>query len=504
MTTCRVFHFPRVLVWILTFFLSLILYYANTPLAFAKQKMASTKETKQMVIRVVDKQFQVDDKGKAVKAFELIFIKEDKSISRNGYFGVKGDVFDVIVENKSSEPTTMHWHGLIVPNDQDGVPEVTQMLIQPGESRAYKYKIVQAGTYWMHSHQGLQEQQQLSAPLIIYDPDDKKEEQQEVVMFIEDFTYEDPNMIFKNLRGIKIQNKMKPNKNRADFNDVDYYTHLTNKHSLFDPNIITVTSSKDVRLRIINGAASTNYQIDLGELEGTLIAVDGENIKPVKGNKFPIGIANRLDILVNLPEQGGTFPILGLAEGTKKQTGLILTTDKTKTLKLNPISKKTMGRVNYYKLEKQLHSLVPLVKNPIDITLNFSLQGTMSGYVWSINKESWPNITPSVVKKGDRVEMVFSNQDSMSHPMHFHGHVFQVTEIDGMMIENGAKRDTILVQPNTTIKVQFDANNPGVWVMHCHNLYHMAAGMLTTIEFKDYPLPDFYLKAINLSKTGVS
>lgn len=120
----------------------------------------------------------------------------------------------------------------------------------------------------------------------------------------------------------------------------------------------------------------------------------------------------------------------------------------------------------------------------------------MAGYVWTINKQSWPKITPSLINYGDRIEMIFINKNSMSHPMHLHGHVFQVTEIDGQAIKDGAKRDTVLVQPNTTVKVQFNADNPGVWVMHCHNLYHLAAGMLTTLQYQGYSLPTFYLNVL--------
>tara|TARA_Y100001001_G_C8015983_1_gene311827 strand:- start:299 stop:1783 length:1485 start_codon:yes stop_codon:yes gene_type:complete len=481
---------------LLTAFLIFLLSFIVIGVAFAGQNAVKDKNNKKILIQVTDKQFQVDNKGQKVKAFEILFVQPDGSVNKKGYFGVKGELFNVIVENKSSESITIHWHGLIVPNNQDGVPNVTQLLIRPGEKKAYKYRLLQSGTYWMHSHQGLQEQQQLSAPLIIYESKTKDQKIQDIVMFLEDFTYKDPYVLFANLRNTKMKKSMSSKRKQQDYNDVTYDAYLTNKRSLSNPEIIVTDPQKIVRLRIINASSSTNYQIDLGELEGQLVAVDGEKIKPIIDNKFPIGIANRLDILVKLPLTRGVFPILGLAEGTNKQTGIILTTTKNKVTTPGPISKNIMGQIDYYKLEKQLKSLSPLTKKPVDITLSYLLQGTMNGYIWTINKESWPNITPKIVKRGDRVEMIFRNDNSMSHPMHLHGHVFQVTEINGKPIQGGARRDTVLVQPNTTIKVQFDADNPGVWVLHCHNLYHLAAGMLTTIEFEGYPLPEFYLKTI--------
>lgn len=131
--------------------------------------------------------------------------------------------------------------------------------------------------------------------------------------------------------------------------------------------------------------------------------------------------------------------------------------------------------------------------------MHYVLDGQMNGYIWTMNKQSWPDVTPKVIHFGDRVEMIYENQSSMSHPMHFHGHVFQVTEIDGQPLD-GAMRDTLLVQPHSTVKVQFDALNPGIWANHCHNLYHLNAGMFTTFEYQHYPKPDFYLKTIGQIK----
>lgn len=405
-----------------------------------------------------------------------------------------------MVVNKTTSPITIHWHGLIVPNDQDGVPGVTQTLIQPGESRPYHYKLVQSGTYWMHSHEGFQEQQQLSAPFIIYEKKDDKKEQ-EIIMFLQDFTYQDPNKLFQKLRETKMPTGMNmasgmSTKGGADYNDIHYDAFLTNKTTLAKPDIKPVLAGKTIRIRIINAAASTNFQINLGTLQGTLVAVDGETIKPLTNNQFPIGIGNRLDIMVTIPQGGGTFPILAQVEGSNQQTGLILTTAKSTVPNIKLTAANSIGRIPYYELEKQLHSINPLTTKKVDISLNYILQGNMNGYQWTLNGEGWPKVTPKVIQKGQRVEMVFMNKNDMSHPMHFHGHVFQVTEIDGVKLKDGALRDTILVQPHSTVKIQFDADNPGIWLNHCHNLYHLAAGMGTTVEFANYPKPAFYLQTI--------
>ena len=448
---------------------------------------------KPTIISITEDSFQVDNKGKRSKEFKLTFIHPDGRKDTKGYFANKGDMFNVIVQNKTSVPITIHWHGLIVPSNQDGVPNVSQVLLQPGKSKHFYYRLLQAGTFWMHSHQKFQEQNQLAAPLILYDKDDPYKGLQEVIIFLEDFTYSDPQVLFNKLRDAKMQMSSKTAGN--DLNDVDYDAFLTNKKTFNTPDIISVEAAKKVRLRIINASSSTNYTIDTGKLPATLIAVDGENIKPLSGTSFPIGIANRLDLIVEIPPLGGTFPIKALAEGTNKQTGLILKTAGAVLPKIPTTLNKTAGRVKYYELEKKLSAKNPLPAKKIDKRLHYALGGKMQGYIWTMNNQSWPDITPSVINFGDRVEITYENKTAMSHPMHFHGHVYQVTEINGQTVK-GAMRDTILVQPFSTVKVQFDALNPGIWVNHCHNLYHLNAGMLTTIQYQHYPKPKFYLNAI--------
>ncbi|MGM9413600.1 multicopper oxidase family protein [Legionella pneumophila] len=462
-----------------------------------KPSHATDNNRKPTVITVSEEKFQVDGKGEKTKEFKLTFTHPDGTKDNKGYFANKGDMFHVLVENKSASPITLHWHGLIVPSDQDGVPDVSQILIQPGQNKLFNYRLLQAGTYWMHSHQKFQEQKQLSAPLIIYDKDDPHKNLQEVILFLEDFTYKDPQLIFDQLRTAKMDMKKMDAGN--DLNDVTYDAFLANKKTLAAPDVISVQPSKKVRLRIINASSSTNFKIDAGKLSATLIAVDGENIEPIVDSSFPIGVGNRMDLLVEIPSAGGAFPVKAMAEGTNKQTGLILKTDNTPTPILSPNTTNKTGRVNYYELEKKLKGKNALTNKKINARLHYVLDGQMNGYIWTMNKQSWPDVTPKVIHFGDRVEMIYENKSSMSHPMHFHGHVFQVTEIDGQPLD-GAMRDTLLVQPHSTVKVQFDALNPGIWANHCHNLYHLNAGMFTTFEYQHYPKPDFYLKTIGQIK----
>lgn len=146
-----------------------------------------------------------------------------------------------------------------------------------------------------------------------------------------------------------------------------------------------------------------------------------------------------------------------------------------------------MGRLTNQQ-EFLLSALYPLPARPVDQKILVELTGNMALYEWSLNGQSWPEATPIVIENGKRIEITFKNKTGMSHPMHLHGHVFQVTAIDGKPF-SGAMRDTILVTPNSTVSIQFDANNPGVWPLHCHLLYHAEAGMFTVVRYKDFIQP---------------
>lgn len=404
----------------------------------------------------------------------------------------KDQQFNVHLKNQLSVPTSVHWHGLILPNDQDGVAFITQFPIYPTLAYQYQFPLVQSGTFWMHSHFGLQEQQLLSAPLVIYDAEDEKLADQETIVFLTDFTFESPSKVFEQLRCKNYaDNKMSSPKmmdmHKADILDVEYDAYLTNDRTLKDPQIVEVIPEKTVRLRIINGSSATNFFINLGNLAGEAIAVDGNRIKPLTSSQFELADAQRIDILVKIPKEGGAFPILAQAEGTNRQTGLILASKNTTVPQLSETAEKKAGPLTNAQ-ETKLHALSPLSPKKVDKQLMVELGGNMSTYTWTINGQAWPESTPLVVEKGQRIELIFKNNTSMSHPMHLHGHVFQVTSIDGQLFE-GALRDTVLVTPHSTLSVQFDADNPGVWPLHCHILYHLEAGMLTVVRYSDFQQP---------------
>ncbi len=436
--------------------------------------------------------------GKTVKVMTIV-----QADGTWGYYANAGESFNVIVQNKLDHPTVIHWHGLVLPNSQDGT-ELTQKVIEPNQQYSYNFKLANSGTFWMHSHYKLQEALLAEAPLIIDSAEDSK--YQQVIVMFQDLSFKPPEQILQQLTapakpmnmqhggrnhnpgikknampGMKMDDMMAHKKDVMDLNDVNYDAYLTNYHSPQNPQISIVKPGIPVKLRFINGSSSSNFWINLGQMTGRAIAVDGHKIKPIAGNKFQLATAQRMDIIIDIPKSGGTFPIIGQVEGLKKQTGLIITTaTKQNQISISTEAAAIAPALNNYQ-EVKLHSLEKMAtKKPRQVIL-YTLSGNMSPYSWQINHQSWPKVTPVIIQQGTRVELDFINKSMMSHPMHLHGYGFKVIEINGKKID-GAVRDTILVLPNSTVKVIFDASEIGKWFIHCHNIYHMHTGMMTYVE----------------------
>lgn len=266
-----------------------------------------------------------------------------------------------------------------------------------------------------------------------------------------------------------------------DINDIDFDAYLANDRTLADPEVVRVDPGGRVRLRIINGAAATNFLIDLGALPGELIAVDGHAVESLAGGRFEIAISQRLDIRLRLPGGPGAYPILAQREGEEERTGIVLATKGAQVRRV-PDHAEADAPPMGLALERRLRAAVSLVSRPVDRSIALDLTGNMAGYSWTLNGARYSEHRPLTVRTGERVEVTLRNKTEMPHPMHLHGHVFQVVAIDGHRVA-GALRDTVLVPRDASVTFAFDADNPGRWAFHCHNLYHMAVGMMTSLEY---------------------
>ena len=465
------------------------------------------------ILRVVKRSLEVN--GRPASVFGIV--------QPNGTQGLFIDTtapFRVRLENQAGEATLVHWHGLTPPSAQDGVPGLSQPLLAPEGAYDYDFPLRHAGTFWMHSHQGLQEQNLLAAPLIIRDPDRASRDEQEVVVMLHDFTFRDPQEIYAELTGGGMMMDHSAmgqgegtgmtmgeggdgggmagmdhsamghggtDSGMGHLNDVEFDAYLANDRTLDDPEVVAIEPGGNIRLRIINGSASTNFWIDLGALEGNLLAVDGsdcraaaDSTQTLRGRSFPLAISQRVDVALSRIAPGA-YPIIARREGDAAQAGIILATPGAAILQVPARGQETAPPLTL-DLERRIISHAPLPARPADRRLALNLTGNMMGFVWGLNGRKFGEHQPLSVRQGERVEIEMINRTDMSHPMHLHGHTFQVVEIDGQRID-GPMRDTVLVPVNGRVAIAFDADNPGRWAFHCHNLYHMNAGMMTTLEY---------------------
>lgn len=413
-----------------------------------------------------------------------------------------GQRFQLNLQNDAGEDAIIHWHGMTPPFAQDGVADKDRPMIKAGASAAYDFS-PRTGTHWMHSHHGLQEQRLMAAPLIVHSVADMSADVQEVVVLLHDFTFRDPAEILADLTGgtgmahaghdmsnmdmsgmdmgDMDMGTMDHGSTAMDINDVNYDAYLANDRTLSDPLVVRTERRGRVLLRLINGATTTAFHIDLGALTGTVLAVDGNSIQPMMGQRFPMTMGQRLDILLDLPKEGGAFPILALREGAAERTGIILASPDAAIAKIASQGEAASAVLNL-DFEMQLKALTPLASKPAAVKLRAALTGSMMPYVWSINDQVFGQHKPLEVTEGQRVIVEMVNNSPMAHPMHLHGHHFQVVELQGRAV-NGAMRDTVLVPIGGSVSIAFDADNRGRWPFHCHNLLHMATGMMTEIAY---------------------
>lgn len=439
-------------------------------------------------------------KGRAASVFSLT-----GADGKPGLELMLNERFRVKLVNDTDVETLIHWHGLTPPNAQDGVPMLSQPALMPGQSYDYDFANTRSGTHWMHSHVGLQEQQLLAAPLIVKETAEPLFDEQEHVILLHDFTFRDPEEILAELTGgggAHAGHAMGHSDGggmdhsamghgdsgshgmsgmmAGMLNDVVYDAYLANDRTLDDPEVVQVEKGGQVRLRIINAAAASNMWIDLGQIEGELIAVDGNAIYPVKGSVFPLAIAQRADVRLRIPAGGGAFPVLFRPEGVAARTGIVLSTAGAQIARVEGEG----GMATALDLSQELiyRAVAQLPQEPVNRTEMLMLTGGGADYSWGLNGKASMHDTIFTVRTGERISIMMHNMTGMSHPMHLHGHYFKVTAIGNTAID-GAIRDVVLVPPMQTVTVTFDADNPGNWAFHCHHAYHMNAGMMGVISY---------------------
>ena len=454
---------------------------------------AFAQDTKGMTLRATTRTLDIN--GRAASVYGL-----QNAAGGQGLVLDPGQRFSVDLTNDLDIETIIHWHGQIPPNAQDGVPGLPMPLLEPGERRSYDFAPL-PGTHWMHSHVPVQEMQLLAAPLIVRSPADLAADRQEVVMFLHDFSFKPAEEVLAEITGgaghdmagmdhgtPAPEGEMAEMDHSAmggmagmamDLNDYNFDAYLANDRTLNDPDVIRIEAGGRVRLRIINAAAATVFWIDTGEVAGRLVAVDGHDVLPVAGTRFGIAMAQRLDIELDLPAGTGAFPILALREGARERTGIVLATVGAEVSRIESLAETAaLAFDTGLAQERSLRAASPLAVRAASKTQMMMLEGSMQPYLWTIEGKTWGDHVPVTATSGERVEIMFHNMSMMSHPMHLHGHAFQVVGIGSERFA-GAVRDTVYVPPMAMVTIAVDAGEAARWMLHCHHMPHLATGMMT-------------------------
>ncbi|MBL0929065.1 MAG: multicopper oxidase domain-containing protein [Alphaproteobacteria bacterium] len=458
--------------------------------------------------RLIAAKRQIDVRGRAASVYGLT-----DANGKPGIFANEGERFTVAVENRIDDGLILHWHGQTKADATQDRARPDGGALQPGGIDRHDFELT-PGSHWMHAHT-LHEQLLLAAPMIAREKD--AGDVQDVVVMLHDFSFKSPDEILMGLTGgtggahgghgvhgahgaaggnapgmmARLRGMMggmmggghaghgSGSMSMAPHaNDVAYDAFLANDRTLDDPEIVRVERNGRVRLRIVNGGTATAFFIDTGALTASCIAIDGTPCLPHSGTRFPIAQGQRLDLLVEIPAGGGAFPIFAQVEAATTRTGIVLATSGASIAKLANDGADTMPHTDL-SLDAALRARDPLFDRKADRVLPMVL-GEGANYRWTINDRIHGEAAPIPVKRGERIEFRFMNPTTMMHPMHLHGHHFQIVEIAGKRLA-GPMRDTVIVPPHVSVTVAVEFDKQGDWYMHCHHLYHMATGMMTAV-----------------------
>ncbi|MFI9052850.1 multicopper oxidase family protein [Streptomyces sp. NPDC053427] len=418
-----------------------------------------------------------------------------------------GDTLRLDLANHLPAHTTVHWHGLVLRNDMDGVPGITQRAVKPGGSFTYEFATPSPGTYWMHPHVGVQIDRGLYAPVIVEDPREPLSYDKEWIVMVDDWVDgvdgSTPDSVLAELHhgraaasghGSMDHGEMgggepaqpvtsgpprvltgaRSRLLRGIAGDVDYPYHLINGCTPQDPRTFRAKPGDRIRIRFINAGGETAYRVALGGHSMTVTHTDGHPVEHATTDALLIGMSERYDVLVTAKD--GVFPLTALAEGKNRTALALLRTGGGEAPGPDTRAENLDGKLvtaNRLKAAESVRQEYRRVERTIDLRLT----GSMEKYNWAINGKPYTPSQRYPVTEGERVRLSFNNRSKMFHPMHLHGHTFTLPD-------GGPRKDTVNVLPGSRVNVDLEADNPGLWMLHCHNIYHSESGMMTILGYR--------------------
>ena len=436
----------------------------------------------------------------------------------------EGDMAMITVNNSlKSEETSIHWHGLLVPNSEDGVPYLTTPPIKAGESRTFRFPLRHSGTYWYHSHTGLQEQRGVYGSIVVTPKGGEKvRSDEDHVLVLSDWTNENPKEVMRTLmRGSEWYSIRKGNAQSIvgaakagqlkgyfdrekvrmppmDVSDVYYDAFLINGKT---SSLIPAKPGDHVRLRLINAGASTYFYVHSATGPLTIVSADGQDVVPRKVNRLLIGMAETYDVIVTIPRKGA-FELRTTAQDNSGHASVFLGSGEK-------VAASSLPSPNLYTMDEMLHGALQDSDTPLSTLrekarptapyaflealkttdfpkkkrrkMTMRLTGDMSRYIWSINGKTLAEDSTIPVNKGEVLQIELINDTMMHHPMHLHGHFFRVLNRYG---KRSPLKHTIDVPPMGKRTIEFLADEEGDWFFHCHLLYHMDSGMARVFSYR--------------------
>jgi FtsP/CotA-like multicopper oxidase with cupredoxin domain len=381
-----------------------------------------------------------------------------------------GETLRVRFTNRLPQPTTIHWHGVRLPNGMDGVPHLTQPPVEPGGSFVYEFTPKDAGTFWFHPHVNSSEQVErgLYGVLIVEDEHPAPYDQ-DVVWVLDDWLLDEQRQIF------------------PQFNTMHDLMHDGRWGNVITVNgrtaaQLTARAGDRVRLRLVNSANGRVFKPDFGALDVSIIAVDGLYLReaiPYRG--FELAPGNRLDLDIRFgAATSGISPVV----------------DQFYDRMPNHLADIVVDGIapSPRQFPSPAHARVPAWRDALalPVTKQFRLnarRGGEHGIEWTINEQAFaghhhaapPALT---MQAGSFQRLQFTNQSYRLHPIHLHGMFFRLLARNGVPVDEPFFRDTVLVHSQETIDIGLVPEDPGRWMMHCHILEHAESGMMTTLEVK--------------------
>ncbi|MCA1054043.1 multicopper oxidase family protein [Rossellomorea aquimaris] len=454
----------------------------NKSILEIKEPGKGNRPVKTFTLTAQDKKWVIND-GKEVAAWTY-----NGKVPGEALRVTEGDVVRVKLKNDLNVPITIHWHGVLLPNKMDGIPGVTQNAVEPGDTFTYEFIANDAGTYWYHSHQqsSIQVDKGLYGSFVVEEKE--KEYERDEVFILDEWAVDQERENLSNMGGMMMG--AMSGDSEADTKQM-YDTFTVNGKSGNAIKPMIMQAGEKARLRFINAGYQV-HRLVFPEGSMRMLEADAEKVKSedTKSNVLEIAPGERIDVEFTKPEEDAV--VIGHEQGVDHADDMVIpvisTNDGKNGQQLAHATGNAAVKGTSYGSEKLIFNKTP---NP-DVTYDMDLSMGMDmgeGMSFQINNKTFPDTPPIKVKEGDIVKVTLRNEGRMNHPMHLHGHRFQVNAKDGKKLKQPVVKDLVHVKPGEEYEIYFKADNLGEWLFHCHDNNHAARGMVTVVDYEEVYSP---------------